>query len=76
MNSDQDILDLPEEWIIDPREALYNDYRDGVIPTAEQALRLIDALTQEGLLSNSTSSKLWCEFVSNLLREAEEHSKL
>ena len=75
MDSDQNIFALPEEWIIDPREALYNDYLDGV-STAAQTLRLIDILSRQGLLPDSSSSKLWCEFVSNLTREVQEHSKL
>jgi hypothetical protein len=75
MDSDPNILDLPEEWIIDPREALYNDYLDGVF-TAEQTLCFIDTLSRQGLLSNSAPSKLWHEFVSNLEREVQERSKL
>ena len=75
MDSDQDIFDLPEEWVIDPREALYNDYQDRV-STAEQTLLLIGKLSQEGLLPNSFSSQLWREFVDNLLQEVREHRKL
>ncbi len=75
MDSDEEVFDLPDEWAIDPREALYNDYQDGV-STAEQTLSLISKLSQEGLLPNSFSSQLWCEFVDNLLREVRERPKL
>jgi hypothetical protein len=75
MDSDEEVFDLPDEWAIDPREALYNDYQDGV-STAEQTLLLIGKLSEEGLLPNSFPSQLWREFVDNLLQEVQKHSKL
>ena len=46
-----EILEIPAEWEIrdDPREALYNDYLDGV-STAYNTLRLVSLLYRDGSL--------------------------
>ena len=66
------VFDLPAEWQIrdDPREAIFNDKRDGIW-TAAQALQLIEELSASGLLPDTSGSAWWRDFVRELIREAQ-----
>ena len=68
------ILDLTRDLEIstDPREALYNDYHDGV-KGARQTLQDILLLSQEGLIPESPSA-WWADFLRKLTIQAREDS--
>jgi hypothetical protein len=69
------ILDLTEDLEVrtDPREALYNDYQDG-IRGARQTLQEILRLTEEGFIPSSATS-WWPDFLRELTIQAREDSK-
>jgi hypothetical protein len=71
MSQNFDIFDLPEEWVIrnDPRESLFNDFRDQ-IRTAQQTLEFIVILDKDGLLPR-TASQWWREFVQELIADMQ-----
>ena len=71
---DISIFDLPEEWIVtsDPREAIYNDYRDGLLD-AKQALVITHEFIKNGLIAGSPSP-WWRQFLNEVVKRAQEDS--
>ena len=72
-----EILEIPAEWEIrdDPREALYNDYLDGV-STAYNTLRLIALLYRDGSLTRKSNTGWWLSFLTRLQNDAVRERKL
>ena len=68
------ILDLtPEYEVPDPREAIFNDYLDG-IRDARETLRLIGVLALDGLIPKSSSS-FWPDFIQELTGTVQEQNR-
>lgn len=72
MIQDENTLNLTAdaETAIDPREALYNDYCDGV-RTAHETLKMFHRLREEGFIKFGDKSPWWRDFLARLTVEVE-----
>jgi len=72
-----EILEIPAEWEIrdDPREALYNDYLDGV-RSAASTLKLISLLYRDSYLARKSNTGWWLSFLTRLQNDAVRERKL
>ena len=66
-----EILEIPAEWEVkaDPREALYNDYLDGV-RNSYGTLRLIVQLYRDGFLDRKSNTGWWLSFLTKVQNDA------
>jgi hypothetical protein len=72
MKEQENILELtPDlELGVDPREALYTDYLDGV-RSARETLRAVRILREDALLPYGADSPWWLSFLRELAAQVE-----